>query len=193
MAQNYLEVVLEGHYELIFGLLEGFKLGSGKEGIYYFNKKVGVKTETLSEVIKEWVSFANKMHHIIIEEGFYNDLMSKIKGAKEQKQIHVKYVKSSKLIKGGSFDFSFKTFGKKYGDEIKEMFKSLPVGIELMDFKEEEKVDKDAKGVEMYAPAHDYELKGSGKIKGDIKAVIDFRHKLDLHPLVEPQDIKLSF
>jgi hypothetical protein len=33
MARTYYEVVLEGHLDTIFGLLEGVKIGPGKSGI----------------------------------------------------------------------------------------------------------------------------------------------------------------
>jgi hypothetical protein len=191
MAKNYLEVTIEGDYKAIKGLLEGFLLGSGIEGEYYFCKNSGVESETLMESFKELIHLKN-IHHLIMDAALFTKFSDALKKLKEDKFISIKYIKAAKPIKDASFKFIGKTYGKKYGDEIKEMIKNLSPDLKMNDYKEKEEIQKDAKGVELYSPDHDYALEATGRVSGaNIKALLEFRKKLDDHPLVEVEKIIL--
>jgi hypothetical protein len=51
----------------------------------------------------------------------------------------------------------------------------------------------EGKGVEAYAPLHEYELKAAGSIYGPVRDVIDFYGKVEHHDMVELDDIKLEY
>lgn len=192
MKKRYFELVFEGHYKTIYGLLEGFILGKDKNWKYFFSKNSGIKTETLSEIIAEWITFKTKMHHVIMEEKFFNEFCTSLKQWKDHPLINVKYIKSARLILNASFEFQFKTYGRKYGDEIKALLNYLPKGLELHNYNPMEKETETAKGIEQYAPEHDYAFEGSGIISGEIDELINFRDKLGENPLVETRFIILT-
>jgi len=193
MAKQYSEVVFEGHHGNIRGFIEGFIAGSGKEMSFFFSDRAGVKAETMSEVIKEWISLSNKIHHVIME----SELLDRIKKALEKlsdgDSLNRSSIKSAKAIKAASFKFTFSTYGRKYGEDIKKLLEKLPGGLSLKDYAPVEKVDKDAKGVELYSPAHEYTFEGSGVITGPVDEAIAFRKVLDDHPLVDVAVINLEF
>jgi hypothetical protein len=56
MKKKYYEIVLEGHYNAIYGLLKGFLLGKNQDWTFYFSKKDGIRAETLGESIREWIN-----------------------------------------------------------------------------------------------------------------------------------------
>jgi hypothetical protein len=56
-----------------------------------------------------------------------------------------------------------------------------------------ETLDPKAKGVEMYAPEHDYELHAEGSATGGFADIFPFFRKAVDHPLVHAEDIHLEY
>jgi len=193
MSKKYYEVVIEGHYNLVFGVLEGFILGSKKDWKYWFSGDAGIIKETFSEIISEWLSIKTKLHHIIMEEELWKEFDSTLKKHPDKPKVNRKYIKSAKLIDTSRFEFKFSAYAEKYGEEIKLLIKSLPDNIILHNYNPQETINEDAKGVEMYAPEHKYVLEGSGTLEGNIADIIQVRNKFNDNPLIETDYIKLFF
>ncbi len=193
MSKTYYEVVIEGHYNLVFGVLEGFILGSKKDWKYWFSGDAGIIKETFSEIISEWLSIKTKLHHIIMEEDFWKEFDSTLKKHPDKPKINLKYIKSAKRIDTCKFDFKFRAYAEKYGEEIKFLIKSLPDNIILHNYNPQETINEDAKGVEMYAPAHNYVFEGAGTLEGNIEDIIQVRNNFMDNPLIEIDYIKLFF
>jgi len=195
MSNNYYEVVFEGHHKAIHGMLEGYKLAANLQEDFFFSHENNIKTETFTEVLLEWISLKNRLHHVILEENFYKHFKQSLEkySPNEKKLIQKNIVKSAKKISNSFFQFKAKTFGVQYAAEIKKIIKNLPGQLELLDYKVKEEKDLNAKGVELYSPAHEYSFEATGKIKGDLKELISFREKLDNHPLIEVDKINILF
>ncbi len=191
--KKYYELVFEGRYETIAGMLEGFALASGKKWEFWFSRKAGIETETFAEAILEWGALKSRLHHVILEKEFHSYLQRMIAKRKDLKLIRPEYTKSAMEIKTASFKFEAKAFAKKYGTEIKGILAKPPVGIKIKDYKPHEEIHESAKGVELYAPDHDYTFTAEGIAIGEFKAILDFRKKLDDHPLVDVSTIRLQF
>jgi len=192
MEKQYYELVFEGHFEAIKGILEGFLLAENQKWKYYFSDKCCIKTETFAEVVLEWITLRTKLHHVIMEGPFYEAFMGALEKIPESSFINKKYVKSAVLINDASFDFKSKAYGKKYGDEIKAMINNLPSGLVLHKYNPVEKEYIEGKGVELYAPEHDYVYEASGTISGDINGLLSYRKLMDDHPLIEVSKIVLK-
>jgi hypothetical protein len=106
--------------------------------------------------------------------------------------VNLQYLKSAKLVKKAQFNFTAKTYGRPYAAEIKALLKKLPAGIELRDYKPLERENRDARGVELYAPEHEYTFEASGTLSGELGELIALRKKMDDHPLIETERIKLN-
>ena len=193
MGKNYYEVVFEGSYNVICGMLEGFILGKNVNWEWYSSKDSGIETETFTEIIKEWASLKTRLHHIVLEEDFHNALQSSLKDRGDQKHVKLKYTKSARLIKSCSFKFTANAFAKKYGEEIKAIIAAPPAGVTIENYTPVEEMDQSAKGVELYAPVHDYTYRGEGTASGEAGAIVSFRKVLNDHPLVQVSSIKLNF
>lgn len=193
MAKQYSEVVFEGHYSNIRGFIEGFIAGSGKELSFFFSEQAGIKAETMSEVLKEWISLSNKIHHVVMESELFEKIKKSLERLTDSDSLNKGSIKSAKAIKTASFRFKFSTYGRKYGEDIKKLLEKLPGGLSLKDYSPVEKIDKDAKGVELYSPAHEYTFEGTGVIAGPVDEAIAFRKVLDDHPLVDVTVINLEF
>jgi len=192
MTHVYYEVVFEGHYRAINGLLEGFRLGSGKDWNFFFSDDAGIKTETLTEIILEWITLKTKLHHVIMEEDFFKAFEKGVAGVKDSEFVNKKYIRSSAVIKDASVNFEAKTYGQKYGNEIKALMNNLPDALVMHDYNPIEKHRDESKGAEMYAPEHDYIYEAKGRITGPIDSLAAFRKELEDHPLVAVKEIELT-
>lgn len=192
MAKTFYEVVLEGHYNFVYGMLEGYKLAIGKNFIYYLSQQVNVKATTLSAILKEFLTLKSKLQYVIIEANSWKKFEAAVKKQPEDSVISKKYIKSVKKIESASFEFNFEAYAKKYGDEIKKILKSLPKSVKLVDYAPKEEMHKDAKGTELYAPDHEYSFKGKGRLVGDIETIIEYNKKFDEHPLIDVTAITLQ-
>ncbi len=192
MAKTFYEVVLEGHYNFVYGMLEGYKLAAGKNFIYYLSQQVNVKATTLSDVLKEFLTLKSKLQYVIIEANSWKKFEGAVKKQPDNSVINKKYIKSVKKIESASFEFNFEAYAKKYGDEIKKILTSLPKSVKLVDYAPKEEVHKDAKGTELYSPDHEYSFKGKGTLVGDIETIIAFNKKFDEHPLIDVTHISLQ-
>lgn len=193
MGKKYYEVVFEGKFDLICGMLEGFLLGKGADWEWYSSRESEIETEAFTDIIKEWASLKTRLHHIVLEAEFHNALQNTLKDRGDLRYVKLKYTRSSREIKNCSFKFTANAYAKKYGEEIKAIISAPPAGISIADYNPVEEVDKSVKGVELYAPVHDYTFKGSGTASGGFGEIIAFRKKLDDHPLVQVSSIKLNF
>jgi hypothetical protein len=101
-------------------------------------------------------------------------------------------ISDEKKILAATFEYDFKAYAKRYGDEIRALLGSLPKGIKHEAGPTKETKDKGARGVEAYSPVHDYEIKGGGKISGPVDAVLEARAALDAHPLVKAGIVELE-
>lgn len=194
MKKKFYELVLEGHFDTIYGLFEGFMLGKKKKYQYWFHKHAGVGTVTLTEVIQEWVTFKHKVHHIIIGENFHNDFKAVLQSKKQHPHINKEFVKSVKMIKSASFNFDFTTYGKKYADDFKKTIKKCnkSKALKIENYKEDEEIIPEGHGIERYAPEHEYNFKATGTVTGELDEMIEFRKTLCDNPLCEAEEISIK-
>lgn len=192
MRNRFVEVVFEGHFNTVRGYVEGLRDGMGTASEFFFSSEAGIEAETLSELIKEWVSLGHKLHHVVMEEELCNKIKDVLSKKGRDAVMTYTSIKSSKLVRGAVFDFEFEAYASKYADEIKELLSRLPEGVSLSDYKPEEKINHKAEGVELYTPAHDFIFRGKGSIAGPVEQVVAFRGVLDEHPLVEAKKVILD-
>jgi len=192
MAKTYYEIVMEGEYRFVYGMLEGFKLALREPFEYYLSRHVNVKALTLMEALKGWLTFKTKLHHVIMEEGAWRHFEEAIKRQPAEATINYGYIKSVRLIVGASFEFNFECYAPKYGEKIKQLLASLPAGVRLMDYHPKEEIWEDAKGIELYAPTHDYIFEGRGKLVGDLETIMSLNRCFGEHPLIEVSPITLE-
>ena len=72
-------------------------------------------------------------------------------------------------------------------------FRNLPPGARLVEEEPlREKQDPDSKGVELYAPSHDYELTGRGRVEGAFDAVLEAYRFCRREDLIHQERAQLS-
>jgi hypothetical protein len=190
MTKKYYEVVIEGSFDLIKGFVLGFLQGKGIEGEAVFSAERHIKqSEGIGQLLRQLTRRGDKSS-IIIGEGVGRLLQEALARIGDDLDLEVLSVRE---IKAAHFDFDFRTYAKKAGEGLKEIFQNLPAGVTLEGFELQEDVRPEAKGVEAYAPLHHYEIRGKGRVTGDAKAVIDFYDRIEHNELIELDEIRLEF
>ncbi len=95
-------------------------------------------------------------------------------------------------VSGLSFDFEVNVFNPEIGKEVLSLIENRDDAIRLEGFEPEEIVEKDAAGTELYAPEHEYELKGKGYAEGPFEKIIAFYSALSEIDQVNCSDMALQ-
>ena len=192
MSTAFSELVVEGPFTMVKGFLLGFLACRKPEGKYFFHRKDNIRRETFGEFVKELFELENYVHFCLeddVIEPFKTaiNLYTKITGYK---------IKSIKAIKGAEFSFAAEIFNKKIAEGFKEILKNLPEDVKLDDYYPSEQINKDAKGIESYAPLHEYIFRSKGTITGDFAGLMDLYTKIkrgNLSDFVMLSQIRLHF
>lgn len=183
MAKIYREVIVRGNDKLLKGFLWGYKGAKSIKSGLIFAHDHPINTHHLREIL----TFRGAHAHIIANEVHHRGIVNAIK---EATTLNFSIV-SDRKIRRTYFDFEFETFNRTVAGRIKKRSRNIPAGLELLKFKEKEEVDPRDKGVEMYAVSHAYRYYGSGRIEGEVDALLKFRAKMSENDFVELDEITI--
>jgi hypothetical protein len=188
--KDYYDIVIEGSENHVRGFVEGIARCQNldEDTVIIPEEHVG-KWATL-DYVKKILQLKESKVHLIVEKNLLTALIEAISSSK--KPVPLKIL-SAKPLRAASFDFSLKAFSKSVAENIKQKVSSLPAGIEVNFSKWHEEVRPEDKGIEAYAPAHDYELHASGHVKGSPAEVIEFYERLETNELVELGLIQMEY
>ena len=181
------EIVVEGHFERSHGMLLGLLIGARVKGSLFFSHEEGVRA-SFGERIREAVGLHAPVCHAVVDD----PVRELLQGHTEALAEHGMRLAEVHSVRSSHFEFSYKAFAPRYAQEIRDLLSGMPKGAVLEGDPPRERVDKSAKGVEAYAPVHDYEFEGEGIIRGRVDLVIEARRRLAAHPLVQVERIELE-
>jgi hypothetical protein len=172
MATRYCEIVLEGSRGRARGFIDGFLAGRhALPGLLSDAEEEGFDVETLRQRIREAVHPRSETSHLLVEERRVDAVAEAVAEAAER-GIPARVV-STRAIAGARFRFTMSAYSEEGASRVRGAFERLPDGVRLMpDTTFQERRDPAARGVEAYAPAHAYELRGEGGVEGDLEGVL---------------------
>ena len=183
MVPVFYELIIKGKEKIIDAFLRGFFLGRNiKKGFYMCDEH-----HMCEDPGRGFLHFKDYVHLIC-----RTDIKTGLESAIEQapKDLGLKLYDTRKVTRA-KFSFKFEIFNKKMGTSLKRMLNAPPKGVRLIGFTDQEDINPEAKGVEMFAPLHEYSYSGEGQVDGDIEAVIHYYQKLDAIDLFNATEIKL--
>lgn len=190
MKKEFVEMVVSAPFILVKGFLMGLIEGIGESPVYFFSRRTGIRVETLSDAVKEWLGFENLVH-LCVEKDFSERLNTAMVNTHDRLGMEVKSVRK---IESAGFEFDAHLYVKDQADEFQALLDNLPKGVYLDEFKEDEFQDPNNDGeVGAYAPNHAYEYKGRGRIVGDFGGVVATYIKLKNDPLIRTEEVGLNF
>lgn len=186
---DYCELVLAGDDEVCRGLIVGLQIGCGEAGEALVGHEEELAHGSFAEVLRELVTGKGRLTHFVVARAIAERLRAQLPRLEREAGLRLA---AEKAVRGGRFAFSLHAFTRPQAAEIKAQLAALPAGARLVGYSEQEKVDREAKGVEAYAPVHEYELKGEGAVEGPIAAVLAARRLLAALPLISAERIELA-
>jgi len=190
MNKEYCEVVVEGSLDLIRGFVVGFLEGREIQGEAIFGEDHHVENEGRFGQMMRLIGVKGDRFHLIVGTGFHKLLEEALERRKDE--LALKII-SERKIRQASFGFRYRAYTIELGDELKTLFGEPPEGLLVKDYKPKETVLPEGKGVEAYAPLHEYEIKATGTLYGPVGDLIDFYGRAEHHDMVELDSIKLEY
>ena len=185
---SFYEVIFQGRPKVVRSFLAGLVLGAGGKGRVFYHFDAGIEHEGKVESLAELVGLKPSDCHAVVDAATGKLLKRLQDGITASTGLTIS---SCRHIRTAQLPFKFKVYAAQYQREITDLVRNLPPGLNLVDFVHDEKIDPSAAGPEAYAPVHDYEACGEGKIVGRVDLLIELRKKLNQQPLVEEGQIEL--
>ncbi len=191
MAKQYKELVISAPFILVKGFLMGLVEGTGEDPVYFFSQRSGIRVETLSEGLKEWLGFENLVH-LCVEDEFAESLKKAIENTHQKLGMEIR---SEKVIESASFEFKARFFEKQEAEHFhNRVDDQLPEGVYLDGFKEAEAEDPEhGDSMGMYTATHKFQYSGKGTIIGEFGGVVQLFHEFQKDPMVEVEQVRLNF
>lgn len=191
MAKPFVELVISSPFILFKGFLMGFLAGTGHNGLYYFNQRSGIETETLKDHLKSWLGFENSVH-ICLEKGLSDDLETAIR--QNHEKLGMEVISKRKILMAG-FDLKARFFDDeepaRFRKELAALKDDLSVTITL-DSRTTIPAWQDV-GVGVLATLPPYQYGIDATVTGPLEKLLPFRKKLEAETLVDVTEIHLSF
>jgi len=191
MPSNLVEIMIKGEPDMIKGFVIGFLEGRGNQGDTFIEEKCILEEDSPLSMVIHFFSGRPHIIPVIADSGMRESLCQALQRRKEDVPSEIVSIRE---VMGASFDFHYKTFSRELGKTLNDFFSNLPSGIQFKgDYKHEEKIDLEGKGIEAYAPLHDYEIKGSGVVQGGAKEIYKFYCRSGQFEVVELGKLKLQY
>ena len=194
-APSFHEAVFKGSPKAVRGLVAGLLIGSGQDDAFWFHKDTDIADPSAPRTVRRAVE---KLHLMPVSEVrvVVDGNLAKLLRSHRTAIAASGVCELAELvrIKQARATLSYHTFARQYDDEVKALLASLPRGVKLADHNREVKRHPESKGIESYAPAHDYESCGDGALTGRFDLILAIRNQLDAHPLItfEPLDLVIG-
>jgi hypothetical protein len=152
----------------------------------YRGEDLDLHAGTFSERILELLGA--KTHHLVfMTEDPARDLIRRIEADEHLRLERVREVR------GASFAFEAEAYSHPVAEKIKKaLHDDLPAGVSLVDGRESEERDPDAKGVELYSPAHDYTYRTSGRFTGTLPGIFELHLRLQDLDFVKEKALEID-
>ncbi|HKJ69108.1 MAG TPA: hypothetical protein VKA68_14210 [bacterium] len=170
------EIVIQHRPEIAHAFLRGFVLGRNRDEHFFECAECNISTAHLKKHIADRLGLSGKFSNYVTEESLLEPLKEAVEEAKSILGIELHEVYE---VTGLRFDFTVNVFNKRIGNQLKQILEQRDDTIQLQGYDPKEVVHEEAEGAELYAPEHDYELRGKGRAEGPFLPVLTFYEQLE--------------
>lgn len=190
MSRKYVEMVIISAKGIGEGFVRGWLRSRGDMSEVMNLEREEIERESFKELLEEFAHPGEEILHILVPENARPAVLEAL--AALEKEGFPAAEKTWRPHAKASALFSLEIFNRDAGEKAKLLLEKPDEGIRV-EFKKNirETVREDAEGVELYAPEHSYELKGSGSFGGEIAPALALVRELRTLG-AEIKDIRLS-
>ena len=190
MAGRYREIVVVGPRGFTLGFIEGFLRGRGVDGDVLDAEREGFDVASLRERVRELLHPKVDTLHLLTPETLAPAVREAV-GAAALRGASMA-IRHERPLAGARFSFSFAVYSRPHAERIRGYFEHLPEGARLSpDSSFVESLHPDEIGVEVYAPAHDYDLRGKGTVVGSMEGVLSLYRTCRDEELIRESPVEL--
>jgi len=190
MSGHYFEVVIAGRHDFIEGFISGLIAERGIPGEAFFGDDFDIDDESAFEMLARFVGMRGEHTVIIVESQVLEVIRAGVD--KQGNEVGLNLV-SVHRIKEVFFTFSIQTFSREIGKELDHILTEASSGLKIEPPYAPRKTETpDGRGVEAYAPLHDYEFQVRGSISGDCAEVFQCYRKLKHYEVVDLGPVEIT-
>jgi hypothetical protein len=188
-VERYHELVIEGRRGLAMGFVQGYLAGRELTDEVFDAEAEGVCCESFREKFREFLNPKRETVHLLVPEHLVEKAKEALARSRER-DIPLTLL-HERVIARLRFSYAFQVYSREHGRRIRSWFESPPEGVALSRKAVlAERIDPGAKGIEMYSPVHDYELKGKGTVEGAVRGVLEFYRLCRDEELIETGELE---
>ncbi|MFH1144064.1 MAG: hypothetical protein V1774_05930 [Candidatus Eisenbacteria bacterium] len=188
---DFLLLVLAGDIRECRAFLAGVAAGRKLPWRIHFAEECDVHTESLAHRLLERLHLDQDLTHVLVAGEIVGAVREALHGVAPEAHVPIA-LRAEHPILEARLPYRFHAFSHQTAGTIHKALADLPAGVRLVDSKEEARVDPEAKGIEIYAPTHEYELKGEGAIVGGCGEILAVRERFAAIEMIETEPILLS-
>ena len=173
---RWYEIAVHGREDIVRAFVAGFRAARGeREGVVFFGSELDLEAESLGERLKEL--FVAGSHAILLApEPLAGALADALVAAGPGVGVRLE---RRREVRAAAFTFHAEMFSRALAEGLRQALRgSVPEGTLVEDLNETEEVHPEARGVELYAPVHDYIYRASGRVAGLFPGVVEMRRRL---------------
>lgn len=168
------ELIVAGSDAALRGFIAGFVAGRGEREEIALAADLDLEPASLAGHLREL--FGQRPGHLLFAPArVATALADAIRSHGEAADLHLSGVNA---VNRATFTFTAETFAPAVAARIRERFLSdLPVNVELIDLREDERREEEANGPELYSPVHGYTWRVTGSVVGPLGGVLEMRRR----------------
>lgn len=175
---RWYELLIEGSKVFLESLLQDYP-GEAIRG-----SELRLASTSFTDRIREFLHA--QTHHVVFAPASHARILAD--AARERSGVRLESVRE---VIEGRFGFTAEAYNQEIGARIHDALNTnLPDGIACVDLEKEER-HPDAKGIEMFTPAHDYVYKARGTIVGTPPGILEMNRRIVRLDFVHEEPLEL--
>lgn len=171
MSRKFVEMVIITARGVGEGFVRGWLRARGDGSEIMNLEREEIERESFRELLEEFAHPGEEIVHLLVPEPARQAVLEALAGL--EKEGFPAEEKASRAYENASALFSLEIFNRESGEKARLLLEKPGEGVRV-EFRKNirETAREGAEGVELYAPEHPYEMKGSGSFSGDIASVL---------------------
>ncbi len=185
---EYHELVFEGSLSVVRAFLTGLRLGRGWATPFVCEEDHGIQGDTFGHKVLEKIRLTKDLTYVLVVDQQVSTVTDAARSADKKLGIAVR---RDRRVREARFDYQFKVFDRQTANRLRRLLDHPPEEVECVDCEVSEAEHPDGRGIEVYAPEHEYTFRGKGTVRGEVQAVLSFREALCRIEQVRAEKISL--